>query len=193
MGLRESRIITSVHPWFGARLKWLAEVARLNGGSQALISGNRTREEQWKLYNFQGTRPAAYPGCSQHQYGFAADAVWTPFATITSKGRGVVYSQQETNRIMNEAAAIASLTTVRGDPGHLQVFNGAQFRAHVVSVGLCPASPPPPLWNIAQVQASNDAYRDCLMSASSATRLLGSKAPSFSCPQPCGPLFNRLC
>ena len=137
MGLRESRIINSVHPWFGARLQWLARVATLYGGVQLLISGNRTVEEQRKLYRAGGDRPVAAPGCSQHQYGYAADAVWQPFQQITSKGKGFIFSQEETNRTMSEAAAIAGLTTVSNDPGHLQVFNGVQFKSWATRMGFC--------------------------------------------------------
>jgi len=159
MGLRESRIINSVHPWFGARLKWLGEVATLYGGVQLLISGIRTRSEQLELYETVFDRPVAPPGCSQHQYGYAADAVWQPFQQITSKGKGFIFSQEETNKIMNEAAAIASLTTVRNDPGHLQVFNGTQFRSWAERRGFC--DPRPPL----TASRNFNRYTDCLRSA----------------------------
>lgn len=145
MGLRESRIINSVHPWLGARLSWLQEVARILGGGQLLISGERSPTKQLELYNSGQSRPVAYPGCSQHQYGFAADASWLPFAVITSKGRGQRLSTSaETFAIMEGHARRAGLQTVRGDPGHLQIFPGAEFRNWAVGSGFCPANPPPP-------------------------------------------------
>ncbi len=155
MGLRESRIINEVHPWFGGRLRWLGQVARLYGGIQLLISGNRTRAEQQVLYQNRGTRPVALPGCSQHQYGYAADAVWQRFATVTSKGKAVVFTQAETDWTMRQAAAIAGLTSVSGDPGHLQVFNGVAFRTWAVSQGFCND-------RAASIMKS---YQDCLAAA----------------------------
>lgn len=142
MGLRESRIINQVNPWFGARLRWLGEVAALYGGHQSLLSGNRTRSEQLRLYNDPSIAVVAFPGCSQHQYGFAADAAWSPLVAITSKGRPIFTSPQETARIMNNAARHASLNVVAGDTGHLQVFNGLQFKSWAVSRGFCNPNPP---------------------------------------------------
>ena len=174
-------------------MQWLGDVAKLYGGIQLLISGNRTSAEQLRLYNFQSKRPAAYPGCSQHQYGFAADANWLPFTTVTSKGKALVYGQEETDRFMNSAARHAGLTLVAGDQGHVQMYPGLQFREYVVRLGLCPAVPPPPLWNISRVQSENEAYRDCLLAASRSNRLLGADSPGFRCSLPCGPLFRIPC
>jgi len=135
MGLRESRIINSVHPWLGARLQWLGEVAKIVGSTQTLISGNRTNREQLKLYDEQLTRPAAYPGCSQHQYGFAADATYFPISLVSSKGRPAVSTAKQTTSFFNQAARHVGLTLVAGDDGHYQVFNGAQFKAQMNSTG----------------------------------------------------------
>jgi len=144
MGLRESRIINSVHPWLGVRLKWLQEVALAVGGVQTLISGVRTREEQLFLYNRQTNRPAAYPGCSQHEYGFAADALWTPIVQVTSKARLKVFRQDETDRFMGSAARHVGLHLVANDTGHLQVYAGSEFKAWAVASGFCNPNPPPP-------------------------------------------------
>lgn len=143
MGLKESRIINSVHPWLGARLKWLQEVAVIYGTRQTLHSGNRTKAEQLALYNSQSTRPAAYPGCSQHQYGFAADASYLPISLVTSKGKPIVFDHAQTTSVMNNAARHVGLTVVSGDDGHYQVYPGIQFKAWAVSRGFCPANPPP--------------------------------------------------
>lgn len=145
MGLRESRIINTVHPWLGARLKWLEDVARVVGSVQSLISGNRTREEQLGFYNAQSNRPAAFPGCSQHQYGFAADANYLPISLVSSKGRPAVSTAKQTTAFFNSAARHVGLTVVANDDGHYQVFNGSEFKAAVVSLGLCNPNPPAPL------------------------------------------------
>jgi len=142
MGLRESRIINSVHPWLGDRLSWLGEVAALYGSRQSLISGNRTRQEQLRLYESVAGRPVAYPGCSQHQYGFAADAQYLPMTLISSKGRPIVFSSQDTTLTMNNMARHVGLTVVAGDDGHYQVFNGIEFKAWAVRRGLCNPNPP---------------------------------------------------
>jgi len=186
MGLRESRIINGVHPWLGARLQWLGEVAVLYGSVQTLISGWRSESQQLELYNNQTNRPAAYPGCSQHNYGFAADAVWAPAVQISSKARPLVFGQAETDRVMNNAARHASLTLVANDTGHVQMYNGLVFREWAVAHRLCPAVPPIPL-----LQQSNNAYRDCLLNATRLNRE-GFRG-TLSCPPPCGPLFGTVC
>lgn len=167
MGLRESRIINSVHPWLGERLKWLQEVAVAIGSGQTLISGNRTREEQTVLWEGAGTRPVAAPGCSQHQYGFAADATWIPAARISGGGKLKVFSTAETFASMESAARFVNLTTVSGDPGHLQMYPGSQFRQWSVSLGLCIPTPRPSSFQ-RQSDANIQRYRDCLNNVSGA-------------------------
>ena len=143
MGLRESRIINTVHPWLGARLRWLGQVAEIIGSRQSLLSGNRTRVEQRKLYDRPGTRPVAFPGCSQHQYGFAADAQYLPIIRGSSKARPAISTAKQTTQFMNSAARHVGLTLVAGDDGHYQIYPGIQFREWAVSRGLCNPNPPP--------------------------------------------------
>jgi len=191
MGLRESRIIQSVHPWLGARLQWMQDVAELYGTSQLIHSGNRTNAEQLRLYNFQSNRPAAYPGCSQHQYGLAADLGWLPLVAVTSKGKPYNYGQPETDKLMNNAARHVGLHLVSGDTGHVQAYNGIVFRNWAVSAGFCPANPPAPTWDVQKVQSSNDSYRDCLLNA---VRLNSEGfRGTLECARPCGPLFGIPC
>lgn len=190
VSLRSSRILREVHPWLRVRLEWLGEVAKIIGSGQSLISGNRTRDEQQILFDLPRTRPAAAPGCSQHQYGFAADATYLPSVLITSKARPLLSAAAETNRVMKDAAHHVNLTTVSNDPGHLQVYPGAQFRDWAIGRGLCN-----PLqaqgFNILEVQRSNDVYRDCLLNA---VRLNSEGfRGSLTCSRPCGPLFNIPC
>lgn len=192
MSLRSSRILQEVHPWLRVRLEWLAEVATIIGSGQTLISGNRTRSEQADLFGRLGSRPVAAPGCSQHQYGFAADATYLPSVFISSKGRPLLSPIAETNLFMKNAAHHVNLTTVENDPGHVQIYPGAQFRNWAESQGFCD---PIQLagFNIETVDAANRAYRDCLLNAVRQNRLLGSDAPNVSCPLPCGPLFGIPC
>jgi len=145
MGLRESRIIREVHPWLGARLQWLQDVAKAVGSIQSLISGNRTTTQQRELYNRQLDRPAAFPGCSQHEYGFAADARWLPITQITTKGRIKTFGPAETDRFMNEAARHVGLHLVARDTGHFQTYPGIEFKNWAVSWGFCNPNPPLPL------------------------------------------------
>jgi len=134
----------------------MGEVAKLYGTFQTILSGNRTKEEQLVLYNSQSNRPAAYPGCSQHQYGFAADVTWAPMMTVTSKGRLFAYGREFTDKTMNNAARHVGLTLVAGDTGHFQAYNGIAFRNWAVSTGRCPLTPPPPQKTNASL------YADCI-------------------------------
>lgn len=143
MGLKESRILNEVNPWLADRLRWLAEVAGLLGSKQSLISGNRSLDTQRELYFGSGTRPVAFPGCSQHNYGFAADAHWLPAVQITSKARPRSFSSAKTFAAMEGYAQAVGLQTVAGDPGHLQMYHASQFRPWSVSRGFCNPNPPP--------------------------------------------------
>jgi len=142
VSLQDARIINDVHPWLGVRLEWLRDVARILGGKQILISGTRTRSEQLRLYNDPSVAVVAYPGCSQHQYGFAADAIYLPFTQISSKGKPIIFTNADTNRIMGEAARHVGLQTVSADPGHVQIYPGPEFRSWAVRQGFCPPNPP---------------------------------------------------
>lgn len=144
MGLRESRIINSVHPWLGVRLQWMQDVAGIVGGRQLLISGVRTEQEQARLYDTQTIRPAAFPGCSQHEFGFAADAVWQPINQITSKGRIKTFTNLETDTFMGNAARHVGLHLVANDTGHVQMYPNSEFKAWAVGRGFCNPNPPPP-------------------------------------------------
>jgi len=190
VSLRSSRILQEVHPWLRVRVEWLSEVARIIGSGQTLISGNRTRQEQQELFGRLGSRPVAAPGCSQHQYGFAVDATYLPSVFVSSKGRPLLSPIEETNRFMENAAHHVSLTTVSNDPGHLQVYPGAQFRVWAIGRGFCnPVSASG--FNIETVDSANRAYRDCLLNA---VRLNSEGfRGSVSCSLPCGPLFNIPC
>ncbi len=190
MGLRESRIINNVHPWLGARLKWLEDVAVIVGSRQSLISGIRTEAEQRELYDKQTRRPAAFPGCSQHQYGFAADANYLPISLVSSKGRPAVSTGAQTTSFFNSAARHVGLTLVANDDGHYQIYPGIQFREWAVSQGLCNPNPPPRFSNL--VRESSFAWRDCLLNAIRITSETKGDV-RVSCPLPCGPVYGIPC
>ena len=161
MSLRESRILNSLEPWLRERVKWLGEVATIIGSNQSLLSGRRSSAEQRELYNSRGSRPVAFPGCSQHQYGFAADAAWQPAFQVTSKGRARVFSAQATNNSMESAARYVGLVLVAGDTGHMQVYPGSEFRVWAQSRGLCNPNPPPSAVDLRlQLEAEQDRRDD---------------------------------
>jgi len=121
----------------------MGEVAALVGSNQNAFSGRRSLAEQRKLYETISTgRPVAYPGCSQHNYGFAVDVSWTPIVQVTHKGRMKVFTPSETLNFMNSAARHVGLTLVAGDDGHFQIYPGIQFKEWAVSFGLCNPNPP---------------------------------------------------
>jgi len=148
MSIRSSRILQEVHPWLSVRLKWLGEVAKIIGSGQTLISGNRNRDQQQELFDRVENRPVAPAGCSQHEYGFAADATYLPSVFVSSKGRAMIGVIRDTNQFMENAAHSVNLTTVRNDPGHFQIYPGSQFRSWAVGRGFCPERPPTPRWQI---------------------------------------------
>jgi len=122
----------------------MGQVATIVGSNQTPFSGTRTPEEQLKLYETISTgRPVAYPGCSQHNYGFAVDVTWDLIAQVSSKGRAKVFTREETNNFMNMAARHVSLTLVAKDDGHFQIYPGIQFKEWAVASGFCNPDPPP--------------------------------------------------
>lgn len=147
MGLLDSQVLNSLHPWLRVRLEWMAEVALAVGSIQRLFSGFRTLEQQRYLYDTVSTgRPVAFPGCSQHNYGFAADGSWDPILQITHKGRLRSFTIAETISFMNQVARHVNLTLVAGDNGHFQIYPGLQFKQWAVSMGFCDPHPPLPAW-----------------------------------------------
>jgi len=179
MGLAESRVISSLHPWLGVRLEWMGEVARIVGSKQNLFSGFRSYEEQLALYDRLPTgRPVAYPGCSQHNYGFAADGSWDLITQVTSKGRPKIFTSAETVAFMNSAARHVGLVLVANDDGHFQVYPGIQFKEWAVSWGFCNPNPPEPRWftqfKIEDAIDSAAGFRDEIVNLLNLPRLGGS-------------------
>lgn len=148
LSLRESQVLNSVDPWLKIRLEWIIEVYRLVGGRATLTSGRRSLSQQRTLYDQQTNRPAAFPGCSQHNYGFAADILFDRIVQITSKGRARIFPRADEIAFGTRLAHHVGLTTVANDDGHVQMYNGIQFKSWAVNRGLCDPNPPPPLASI---------------------------------------------
>jgi len=151
VALRDSQILNSLHPWLSARVQWIQTVAELVGGKIVLISGRRSLASQRQLYDTVVGRPVAFPGCSQHNYGFAVDADYQLIiqdrGRIPKAGAGVrIFSPAESTAFYNSLARHASLTLVANDDGHMQIYPGIQFREWAVSQRLCPQNPPEPAW-----------------------------------------------
>jgi len=116
-------------------------------------------EEQLHLYDSVSSgRPVAYPGCSQHNYGFAVDGSWDLITQVTAKGRPKIFGPAETIAFMNSAARHAGLHLVANDTGHFQVYPGIQFKEWAVSWGYCNPNPPTPRWILQQ--AARDQFQD---------------------------------
>ena len=141
MSLSESRALNGVHPWLAVRVRWLGQVIDIWGGGQIYLSGVRTREQQQQLYDTVRGRPVAFPGCGQHEYGYAVDVTWLPIINFAAN---IQLSPLETNRVMDNLGQQIGLVTVANDFGHFQIFPGSEFRPWAVDSGFCPPVPPPP-------------------------------------------------
>ena len=138
MSLSESRALNNVDPWLAIRMRFLGQVIDLWGGGQRYLSGFRTQEQQERLFSRRGVRPVARPGCSQHQYGFAVDVLWLP---IIDFAQNIQLTGKQTDELMISLGQQLGLVTVRGDPGHFQVFPGSEFRTWAVASGFCAPRP----------------------------------------------------
>jgi len=130
-------------------LRWLSDVALAVGSRMTAFSGNRSLERQSELYNGgSGGRPVAFPGCSQHNYGWAADVGFDLIRQITSKGRARQFSPAETWTFFNSAARHVNLWLVAGDNGHYQIYNNLEFKNWAVARGFCNPNPPLPRFEV---------------------------------------------
>jgi len=134
MSLKESQALTNVHPALAERMRFMRQVIDFWGGGQIYLSGFRSIEQQEQLFNRDTQRPTAAPGCSQHQYGFAVDVIWNP---IFDFGRNIAIHGKELVEVMSNLGRQLGLTVVANDPGHFQVFPGAQFKAWAVASDFC--------------------------------------------------------
>jgi len=114
--------LRTANPYFAWAVEYILDVADHYGGRYSLTSVWRTAAEQQALRELPNST-AAQVGCSQHQYGLAAD---------------VVFSNTAWQDWYLASARNLGLTTVRGDSVHVQMVPGAQFREWAESRGRCP-------------------------------------------------------
>jgi len=117
--------LLNVHPEVRTRWAALEQAVRRAGYRVTVTSGYRSIEHQRRLYaarqRGEAPYPVAPPGCSEHQYGLAVDAVMTlPRDWIQGWARwfGLVWAGA-------------------GDPVHFGVFTGPQWRALRSEFRLC--------------------------------------------------------
>jgi len=114
--------LRTANPYFAWAVEYILDVADHWGGEYSITSVNRTAAEQHALRESR-TSIAAPAGCSQHQYGMAAD---------------VVFSNTAWQDWYLASARNFGLTTVLGDSVHVQMVPGARFREWAELQGLCP-------------------------------------------------------
>lgn len=112
----------------------MGEVINAWGGVQIYLSGNRTEAEQQRLFDTLRMKPVAAPGCSQHQYTYAADVAWGLLREESALGG---YNKREIEDLMGAVGRSVGLVTVANDRGHFQIFPGSEFKAWAVSAGFC--------------------------------------------------------
>jgi len=122
MSLTTRRALNSVHPWVSDRIRYILDYADNWRPVYSITSGLRTAQEQWALVQNRNVI-AARVGCSQHQYGLAAD---------------VKFERDDWQSWYLDSARRLGLSTVSGDPVHVQAYPGTPFRSYVESQGWCP-------------------------------------------------------
>ena len=114
---------SGVHPYVTDRVRYLLRIADRYGSRYRVISGKRNARQQWGLWNAKSRFPAAFPGCSQHEYGLAMD---------------VQFDSGEWQRWYQASAKNIGLTTIRNDPHHVQAVPASVIRPILEREGLCP-------------------------------------------------------
>lgn len=122
MSLSTRRLLNQVHPWVATRVRYILDYADNWNPRYSVTSGFRTAPEQWSLVQNPNVT-AARVGCSQHQYGLAVD---------------VKFDRADWQRWYQDSARRLGLSTVSGDPVHVQAFPGAEFRRWSGAQGYCP-------------------------------------------------------
>lgn len=122
MSLSIRNKLAGTHPYLGWAIEYILTFAAGNGGRFTITSVNRLAKKQWDLFNRPNSN-AVQVGCSQHQYGAAVDVqfltgAWQEWFLASARNFG--------------------LSTVLGDPVHVQLIPGARFREWSASHGLCP-------------------------------------------------------
>lgn len=124
--------LSGTHPYLEWAAGYILDWADRNGGRYTVTSVHRSAAQQWDLLNRPNSR-AAQVGCSQHQYGAALDVVW-------EKSNWRDWWLASANNF--------GLSTVPGDPVHVQLIPGGRFKEWASSLGLCPDPSYPPYANL---------------------------------------------
>jgi len=124
MSLSTRSQLAGMDPYMAWAITYILDFAERRGAKFTITSVNRTDAQQFKLY-IQGKGMAVRPGCSQHQYRLAAD---------------VEFERADWQNWYLQSVRNFGLTTVQGDPVHVQGFPGSRFREWAVGRGLCPSS-----------------------------------------------------
>lgn len=122
MSLSLRNQLAGLHPYVSWSLEYILTYAQQAGAQFSILSTNRTPSEQHALFQRNPSR-AARAGCSQHQYGLAAD---------------VQFARSDWQDWYLASVRNFGLTTVEGDRPHVQAIPGAVFREWAQSQGLCP-------------------------------------------------------
>jgi len=122
MSLSTQARLSVLQPFMSQRIGFILAVAEHYGGKFVITSVNRSAAQQSSLYQAPGSL-AVFPGCSQHQYGLAVD---------------VLFERQDWQNWYLAMSRNFGLTTVDGDPVHVQGVSGARFRESALPLGLCP-------------------------------------------------------
>ena len=121
-------------------MQWIEQTVNDWGGTVVYVSGYRTRAQQQELWESrQGWlgrltgRPVAPPGCSQHNYepSYAVD-----IRVVPAHGEGGI-DVRDWDNFITSLGNYVGVTTVRNDPGHYQMYPGAQFGQWATDSGLC--------------------------------------------------------
>jgi len=122
MSLSIRNRLMSLHPYVSSRVEYILAYASQYDPVVSITSTVRTAQEQSALFNRVNSL-AAPVGCSQHQYGLAVD---------------VLFEDPRWQEWYLASARNFGLTTVSGDPVHVQAVPGSVFKSYVSSLGLCP-------------------------------------------------------
>jgi len=122
MSLSTRSQLAATHPYFAWAVDYILSYAANNGGEFTITSIQRSAQQQWDLYARVNTT-AVRPGCSQHQYGAAVD---------------VKFKLPNWQNWYLSSVRNFGLSTVVGDPVHVQLIPGTRFREWSTSQGFCP-------------------------------------------------------
>jgi len=168
MSLSAKSQLRTTQPYLAWAVEYILAVANSYGGTHSITSVNRTAQEQWDLYRRPNSL-AVRPGCSQHQYGLAVD---------------VKFQDPRWQDWYSASARNFGLSTVQGDPVHVQLVPGARFREWAVPQGYCPD--PSYAQSILSFDSSME-WKACL------SRFARDSSLSGSCKLPCGPVYGIPC